>query len=292
MKKIGMIGLGVMGHSVARNIMKNGYSMVLYDIRPEAFADLVEQGAEGAATLQELGEKVDTVLMMVNTYAHCQSALTGLLETMKNGVIINLGTIAMNEALALEEFAASKGCRMMDCPVSGGSAGARNGTLTIMASGSDDLFEKYESLFHTFGKNVVHVGPKVGHGQAVKAVNQLLVGVHMCATAEAFTMAAKCGLDLQMVYETICASAGMSRIFENRGQFLINRDFSTRSTLQIQLKDTDIACKTADAVGAPSFLANTARELFKLAVKKYPPTDDSLEVARLYEELCDAALDD
>ena len=179
----------------------------------------------------------------------------------------------------------------MDCPVSGGSAGAKNGALTIMASGSDDLFEKYEPLFNAFGKKVVHVGPKCGHGQAVKAVNQLLVGVHMCATAEAFTMAAKCGLDLQMVYETICSSAGMSRIFENRGQFLIDRNFNTRSTLQIQLKDTDIACKTADSVGAPSFLANTARELFKLAVKKYPPTDDSLEVVKIYEELCSLELD-
>lgn len=292
MKKIGMIGLGIMGHSVAENIMKNGYSMVLYDIRSEAFADLVEQGAEGAASLQELGKKADTVLLMVNTYAHCQSALDGLLETMKDGVIINMSTIAMNEAQALEAFAATKGCRMMDCPVSGGSAGAKKGTLTIMASGSDDLFEKYAPLFHTFSAKVIHVGNQVGHGQAVKAVNQLLVGVHMCATAEAFTMAAKCGLDLPMVYETICSSAGMSRIFENRGQFLIDRNFNTRSTLQIQLKDTDIACKTADAVGAPSLLANTARELFKLAVKKYPPADDSLEVVRIYEELCGLALDD
>ena len=93
----------------------------------------------------------------------------------------------------------------------------------------------------------------------------------MCATAEAFTMARKCGLDLKLVYDTICTSAGSSRIFESRGQFLIDRDFSTRSTLQIQLKDTDIACRAADAVGAPMLLGNTARELFKLAVKKYPP---------------------
>ena len=113
----------------------------------------------------------------------------------------------------------------------------------------------------------------------------------MCATAEAFTMARKCGLDLKLVYDTICTSAGSSRIFESRGQFLIDRDFSTRSTLQIQLKDTDIACKAADAVGAPMLLGNTARELFKLAVKKYPPNDDSLEVVRIYEELCSLELD-
>lgn len=286
MKKIGMIGLGAMGHSVARNIMEKGFPMVLYDIRPEAYADLVALGAEGADSLQALGQKTDTVLLMVNTYPQCCAVLEGLLQTLRGGVIINLGTIAMDEAEALEKMAAQADCRMIDCPVSGGTAGAKAGTLTLMAAAAEDLFAQYKPLLESFGTNVVHVGTQVGQGQAVKAINQLLVGIHMCATAEAFTVAKKCGLDLQTMYEVICKSAGRSEIFRNRGQFLIDRNFSTRSTLQIQLKDTSIACKTADAVGAPTLLANTARELFKLAVKKYPPTDDSLEVVRIYEELC------
>lgn len=291
MNKIGMVGLGVMGHGIARNIMNGGFDMVLYDLRPEAFADLVEDGAQAAESLAQLGEMTDTVLMIVNSYTHCCNVMSGLLETMRGGTVINMSTIAVDDAKKLAEMAAEKGVRMMDCPVSGGTAGAKAGTLTVMAGGSDDLFEKYKPLFESFGKNVIHVGKEIGHGQAIKAVNQLLVGVHMCATAEAFTMARKCGLDLKLVYDTICTSAGSSRIFESRGQFLIDRDFSTRSTLQIQLKDTDIACRAADAVGAPMLLGNTARELFKLAVKKYPPNDDSLEVVRIYEELCSLELD-
>lgn len=287
MKKIGMIGLGAMGHSVAENVLKAGFPMVLFDIRPEAYADLLEKGAEGAATLQELGTKVDTVLMMVNTYPQCCSVMGSLLETFQDGVIVNLGTIAMDEAQALDKLAAEKNCKMIDCPVSGGTAGAKAGTLTLMAACSDEVFTENLALLQSFGSNVKQVGKEAGQGQAVKAINQLLVGVHMCATAEAFTLASKCGLDLQMMYDTICTSAGRSEIFRNRGQYLIDRDFNTRSTLQIQLKDTSIACKTADAVGAPTFLANTARELFKLAVRKYPATDDSLEVVRIYEELCD-----
>lgn len=287
MNRIGMIGLGAMGHSIARNIMNHGYDMVLYDIRPEAFADLVADGAEGAASLQELGQKVDTVLLMVNTYAQCCTVMESLLQTLRGAVIINLGTIAMDEAQNLEKMAAKANCRMVDCPVSGGTAGAKAGTLTLMAAAEDTVFEQCRPLLESFGTNVIHVGTEVGQGQAIKAINQLLVGIHMCATAEAFTMAKQCGLDLQTMYDVICKSAGRSEIFRNRGQFLIDRDFSTRSTLQIQLKDTGIACKTADAVGAPTLLANTARELFKLAVRKYPPTDDSLEVVRIYEELCD-----
>lgn len=288
MKRIGMIGLGAMGHSVAENILAHGYSMILYDIRPEAYADLIAKGAEGASSTQELGQKADIVLMMVNTYAHCCSAMDGLSETMHSGVIINLGTIAMDEAEALDNMAQKANCKMLDCPVSGGTAGAKAGTLTLMVAGDNDTFETCKPILESFASNVVLVGTKAGQGQAVKAINQLLVGVHMCATAEAFTLARQCGLDLQKMYDTICTCAGTSRIFENRGQFLIERNFDTRSTLQIQLKDTSIVCKTADAVSAPTPLANTARELFKLAVRKYPPTDDSLEVVRLYEELCNA----
>lgn len=288
MRKIGMIGLGAMGHSVAENILAKGYSMVLYDIRPEAYADLLDKGAEGASSTQELGQKADIVLMMVNTYAHCCSAMDGLLETLRDGIIINLGTIAMDEAQALSQLAGKVNCKMIDCPVSGGTAGAKKGTLTLMAACEDDVFAECKPLLEAFATNVVQVGKEPGQGQAVKAINQLLVGVHMCATAEAFTLARQCGLDLQTMYDVICTSAGRSEIFRNRGQFLIDRDFNTRSTLQIQLKDTGIVCKTADAVGAPTPLANTARELFKLAVRKYPPTDDSLEVVRIYEELCNA----
>ena len=186
----------------------------------------------------------------------------------------------------LEKLALAADCQMIDCPVSGGTAGAKAGTLTLMAACSDEVFDRCKPVLECFGTNVKHVGTQVGQGQAIKAINQLLVGVHMCATAEAFTLAAKCGLDLQMMYDTICTSAGRSEIFRNRGQYLIDRNFDTRSTLQIQLKDADIVCKTADRVGAPIPLTNTVRELFKLAVRKYPPTDDSLEVVRLYEELC------
>lgn len=285
MNTIGMIGLGAMGHAIAQNIIDSGYEMALYDVRPEATADLVGHGVAAAQSLQALGQTAKTVLMIVNTFSQCKSAMTQLLETMGEGTIINMSTIAMDEAKVLENMALEKGLQMMDCPVSGGTAGAKKGTLTVMAAGSKVLFDQYLPLFHSFGEQIIHVGETVGQGQAIKAINQLLVGVHMCATAEAFNTAHKCGLDLQLVYDTVRASSGSSKIFENRGQFLINRDFSTRSTLQIQLKDTDIACRTANSVGAPSFLCNISRELFKLAVGKYPPTDDSIEVARLYEEL-------
>ena len=287
MKTIGMIGLGAMGNHVARHVLEAGFSMVLYDIRPEALTALLEQGARAAADTAELGRQADTVLLMVNSYAHCVTAMEGLLQTMENGVIVLLSTVSPEEAKALEAMAAKKNCRILDCPVSGGTAGAKAGTLTLLVGGTEELRRECQPLLESFSGRVIPVGSRVGDGQAVKAINQLLVGVHMCAASEAFNLARQCGLDLQLVYDAICASAGTSRIFENRGPHYINRNFDTRSTLQIQLKDTTIACRTAEAVGAPTFMANMARELFRLSLNRYPATDDSLSVVRLYEDLCE-----
>ena len=286
MKTIGMIGLGAMGQGIAQNILDRGYSMLLYDIRPDGMIPLVKKGAQIARSIHEVGIHTDTVLVMVNTFGQCQTVIKALMQTLRNGTVIQLGTMAIDEAEILNHMVSEHGCNMIDCPVSGGTKGAKNGTLTLMAACSKGVFDTNQSLLQCFGSNVVHVGEQPGQGQAVKAINQLLVGIHMCATAEAFTLANQCGLDLNTMYDVIASSAGCSEIFRNRGKYLIDRDFSTRSTLQIQLKDADIVSKTADRVGAPIPLTNTVRELFKLAVRKYPPTDDSLEVVRLYEELC------
>lgn len=290
--RVGMIGLGVMGHGMASNIIKHGYALTVYDLRPECYADLLGENVKAVNSLEELSQETDTILMIVNAYKNCESIMSELVKTKHGGTVVNMSTISMDDAKKLEKMAAESGISMLDCPVSGGTAGAKNGTLTMMAAGSDELFEAHKPLFESYCGNVVHVGKEVGQGQAFKAVNQLLVGVHMCAAAEAFTMARKCGLDLQVLYDTIKTSAGTSRIFENRGQFVIDRDFSIRSTLTIQLKDTDIACKTAESVGAPALLGNVARQLFNMAVRQFPPNDDSIEVIRLYEKMADICADE
>lgn len=280
-----MIGLGKMGQSMARNIMKSGFDMVLFDLRPEALDDLIQEGALRADSIRSLGEQVDTVLMMVNTYAQCRSCLLELVEGMRGGTVIVCSTISMEEVRQLETIALSHGLNLLDAPVSGGTAGALHGTLTIMVGGAAEVYQQCLPLFQSFGNNPVHVGERVGSGQAMKAVNQLLVGINLCATAEAFHMARRCGLDLNLVFSTIKASAGTSRIFENRGQFLIDRNFDTRSTLSIQLKDTDIACQTAQSVGAPALLGNVSRQLYAQALSQYDPNEDSIAVIKLLEAL-------
>ena len=153
---VGMIGLGAMGHSIAQNILSHGHSMVLYDLRQEAVKDLLGPQASAASSPQELAQKVDTVLVIVNTFAQCRDVVEALLETMDRGVIVNMSTIAMDEAKVLGELAGRKGVDMMDCPVSGGTAGA------VMAAGEDRLFQSCRPLFASFASNIVHVGQEIG----------------------------------------------------------------------------------------------------------------------------------
>lgn len=289
--KIGMVGLGAMGNGIAKNILAHGFPLAVYDIRPQAAAALVDQGAEAADSVQELGSMCDTVLIMVNTYGQCQDCLQQLSETKRGGTVIVCSTISMEQVQSLEKAASRFGAVLLDAPVSGGTAGAANGTLTIMAAGPRGAYEQCLPLFQAYGSTPVYISETVGHGQALKAVNQLLVGIHMCAAAEAFNMARQCGLDLSLMYDTIVHSAGCSRIFENRGRFFIDRDYSTRSTLAIQLKDTNIACQTAEQMGAPALLASLCRQLFAAAVHKFDPLEDSNAVIKLLEQWNASVLD-
>ena len=287
MQRIGMIGLGAMGRNVALNIMKAGYELSVFDVVPAAIAALAQQGAKGTESIEEMGKTCDTVLVMVNNYAQAADVFQKLFTGMKSGVVICLSTIAVADAEKLDRMAEEAGVTYIDCPVSGGTRGAQAGKLTLMVSGPRAVYDELMPLFKAFGENVVFVDEKAGRSQALKSINQLLVGVHMCATAEAFTLAKACGLDLQLVYDVISKSAGNSNIFSNRGQFAIERNFDTRSTIAIQVKDTKIVCDTAKELGVPVYLADKALELFKEAYEKYTPTDDSLEVMRVYEEHCE-----
>lgn len=288
MKKLGFIGLGAMGRQIAAHLIAAGYPLVVYDVRPEAVDELTQLGAIGANNPREIGEQAQTVLLMVNTfsqYEQCLLGKEGLLSGLSKGVVVILSTIAQEEIKKVAAWCKDCGVEMLDSPVSGGTKGAAEGTLTIMAAGKDEVFQDSLPIFNAFGTKVFKVGEQIGQGQAVKAVNQLLVGVHMVAMAEAMVLGAKSGVDPEMIFDVVKNSAGTSRIFESRVPTVINRDFSTRSTLSIQLKDIDISVRAADSVKAPAFLSIVCRELFKLAGAKFDDTEDSSAIVKLYEEL-------
>ena len=293
MIRVGLIGLGAMGFNMANNLLKADFKLTAYDIRIEAVDKAVRMGAAKANSPKEVGSNSDIVLLMVQNFTQCESCMLGkdgLLEGLESGIVVVTSTISPDEAKKIAAHCDKKGIKVLDCPVSGGTKGAADGSLTLMVAGQEDVYQECLPILKNLGSNLVKIGGEVGQGQAMKAVNQLLVGVHMVAMAEAMVLSAKCGLDPEIVYSVIKSSAGNSRIFEGRVPTVINRDFSTRSTLGIQFKDTDISVRTADSVKAPVFLAPVARELFKLAEAKGVNIEDSSAVIKLYEELANVTV--
>jgi 3-hydroxyisobutyrate dehydrogenase-like beta-hydroxyacid dehydrogenase len=289
-EQVGLIGLGAMGLHMARNILKAGHGLTVYDIRREAMEEAERAGAMTAASSKDVGAKSGIVILMLQNYMQCETCMLGedgLLAGMKDGVVIVTSTISPDEMKKIATVGGANGIEFLDSPVSGGTKGAADGSLTLMTAGEDKVYQECLPVLKCLGSNLVKVGSEIGQGQAMKAVNQLLVGVHMVAMAEAMVLSAKCGLDPELVYEVVKNSAGNSRIFENRALGVINRDFSTRSTLGIQFKDTDISVRTADSVKAPVFLAPICRELFKIAEAKGVSWEDSSAVVKLYEDMAD-----
>lgn len=284
---VGFIGLGAMGSSVAKHLVAAGYPLVLYDVRQEAMAGFPERVLKASSSF-ELGNVVDVCFLMVNTYEQCLNVLTGndgLLRGLQCRTLILLSTIAPHDAVSIEKECDKTGVEVLDCPVSGGTKGALEGTLTLMVSGSRVLFETCEAMLRSFSRQIFFIGEAVGLGQSMKAVNQLLFGVHMVAMAEAVSLGENLGLSLESIYEVVSQSSGASHVFMSRMPTVIKRDFSTRSTLDIQVKDMKICLDTAERRRAPLFLAPVAKELFTIAENHMDSKEDSSAVLKLYEKL-------
>ena len=193
---VGFVGLGNMGKGMAGNILKAGFPLVAYDIRPEVLAELEAQGARAAKSLAEVGAEAETAVVMVLNYPQLQEVIlgpAGLASAMKRGSAVIVGsTISPFQAKSLAAALAEKGIDYVDAPVSGGKFRAADGTLTIMAGAEPRVFEAQQPVLQAMSANLYNTGP-IGTGQVAKMCNQLMCGTALVATAECMTLAAKPG---------------------------------------------------------------------------------------------------
>ncbi len=289
MKKVGIIGLGSMGKSMAKNLLKAGYELTVFDIRPEPIQEMVGLGAFGASNLKEVGERSEIVFVMVLNFAQVESSTVasgGVLSGMKPGsTLIVTSTIAPSEIKQIAKAASALGVEVLDAPVSGGSVGAANGTLVIMVGGEERVFQKCKDAILAVGSNAVKVGDEIGIGSVVKAANQLMVTVHLVAMAEALVLGTKAGADPEIMANIIRKSAGSSWMFENKIDALLNGDFSTRGALDIQIKDIDICLKTGRELNVPLYTSAASREVFLWANGKGYGREDASAIIKVFEEV-------
>ena len=280
---IGFIGLGAIGYPIYRHVVKN-YPVKFYARREEVIAKAQADGGVFMSSNTELAKECDVIFIFVNTFDQCEECVKEIYDGKKKDVTVIIGaTVSPTE---IEELVKEyPDFVILDAPVTGGVKGAEDGILTTMLSGNKEAAEKCVPLIETYSKKIVYVDEKPGQAEVLKALVQLLVGINSVAMSEAMTLGVKAGLNPEMIYDTITNSAGTSRIFENRGQKVMDRDFNKRGTINIINKDLTIASKLAFDKKSPLFMGAIAKQMFQIASHQNDPLEDFNAVVKVYENM-------
>jgi len=269
---IGFIGLGNMGAGMAINLAKAGHDVRAFDLSKAAVANAVSEGCKAAADLAACVSGADVVVTMLPAGKHVRAVYTGedgvLSHAKKGALFIDSSTIDVDSARTVIAEAVSQGYAMIDAPVSGGVGGAAAGTLTFMCGGEAESYASAKPYLDIMGKNVFHAGG-AGNGQVAKIANNMLLGIHMIGTCEAFNLAEKLGLDAQTFYDISSTASGqnwsMTSYCPAPGPVPTapsNRDYQAGFTAAMMLKDMRLSQDAAKSAGASTPLGAHTQELY------------------------------
>ena len=285
---IGFIGLGLMGRPMALHLARAGHTLHLWARRPASLEPFKDVQAKVHDSPAELAKHVEIVFTMVADAPDVEAVTLG-----ENGIaagagsgliVVDMSTINPNAAREIAVGLAAKGIEFIDAPVSGGETGAINAALTIMAGGKPEVFEKVRPLFEKMGKSVTLIGDS-GAGQVAKACNQILTGVGVAAVAEAFNFAAQSGVDAGKVREALLGGFAYSRILENHGQRMLDRNFKPGFKAWMHQKDLRIVMEEAHRLGLMLPAAAATAQLFNAIVGSGMGEDDSIAALKLLEKI-------
>ncbi len=287
--QVGIVGLGAMGKHMSANLLKNGYTLHVYDVVPEAIEEIVRLGGLRCSSPKEIAQKADIVITMLPNAQIVESVMTGdngLLAGGREGqIFIDMSSVAPHSTKKMAGLADKKGIKYMDAPVSGGVTGAEAGTLTIMVGGDEEIFKKVKPILESLGKNIRLIG-EVGSGDAVKIVNNLLLGSSMAALAEALVLGLKAGLKPETMYEVIKSSSGRSYALEAKvPDFIFKGEFKKGFPIDLQYKDLELAVETAKNLGVPLPMTNNAQQIYELARVKGLGREDISAVIKVWEDM-------
>ena len=271
MLKVGYIGLGLMGKSIARNILKAGFPLVVHNRSRGAVDELAAEGAVPAHSPREVAGQVDVVFTNLPDSPDVESVVFGpggIIEGAHEGLIyVDNSTIKPITARLVAERLAEKGVQALDAPVSGGDIGARNGTLTIMVGGSEEALEKVRPIFEAMGKSITRIGD-AGSGQIAKAANQIMVAAQMVAMGELLIFAQKAGADPQKVVEAIKGGAAQCWSLDVKPPRLFAGNRNPGFKARMQAKDLNIVMDSAREFGVPLPSAAIHTQLFNSMVEQ------------------------
>lgn len=266
MKRIGFIGLGLMGGGMSMNLLRAGFPLTVWNRTPSKMNPLLDAGAEGAGSPREVAEKSDVVVDIVTDSPDVEEVLLGpegVIHGARPGtVVIDMSTISPSVTRRIAEELGKNGVRMLDAPVSGGDVGAREGTLSIMVGGDEEVYEDCLPVFQAMGRTITHVGGN-GMGQTVKLVNQILVGMNMLGVAEALMFARKSGVDLEKCLAAVSGGAAGSWQLTNNGAKLLKGDLEPGFKVKDYIKDLRLIMEAAADAEMPLMGTSVVQQMFR-----------------------------
>lgn len=287
-KRIGFIGLGIMGRPMSSNLLKAGYELSVFDINKEAVAALAAAGARGAASPKEVAEHSEIIFTMLPNSQHVKEVILGgngiLKGASKGSVIIDMSSISPVVSKELAVITAESGLSMLDAPVSGGEPKAIDGTLAIMVGGSQNVFDSVQDVLHVIGQVVTLVGDN-GSGATAKLANQIIVNLNIAAMSEALVFAAKAGIDIEKMYQAIRGGLAGSAVLDAKVPLILDRNFEAGGRIDINLKDITNVMETAHDIGVPLPLSSQLLEIFHALKVDGKAADDHGGIVQYFEKL-------
>lgn len=291
--KIGFIGLGIMGKPMAKNLIKAGHELVVFDVIKENIEAMTAEGAKAAASSKEVAEECRLIITMLPNGPHVKAVVmgeNGILEGAAKGtVLVDMSSIAPLVSQEICKACAEKGVKMIDAPVSGGEPKAVDGTLAVMAGGDKAIFDEVYEILMAMGASAVHCG-EVGAGNTTKLANQVIVALNIAAVSEAFMLSTKAGVNPVKVFDAIKGGLAGSNVMNAKVPMIMEGNFKPGFKIDLHIKDLNNALETGHEVGAYLPLTSSVMEILQILRADGHGQDDHSGIAMYYEKNANAQI--
>lgn len=285
--KIGFIGLGIMGKPMAKNLIKAGYELVVWDIHQAPVKELVSLGASAGKSNADVAIQSEVIITMLPNSPHVKQAVlgeNGVIDGARPGsVLIDMSSIAPGASKEIAAALSEKGVDMLDAPVSGGEPKAIDGTLAVMVGGKKETFDARYDILKAMAGSVVYVGG-IGSGNTTKLCNQIVVALNIAAVSEAMVLAKKAGVQPDLVFQAIRSGLAGSTVMEAKAPMMMDRNFKPGFRIDLHIKDLDNAIQTSHEVGVPLPLTAQVMEILQALRVEGCGSDDHSGIVKFYEK--------
>ncbi|MDF7639855.1 2-hydroxy-3-oxopropionate reductase [Lactobacillus sp. ESL0791] len=292
MKRIGFIGLGIMGNPMSQNLLKAGFNVSVNDLNDKAVAKLAALGAK-EQTPENMAKNTDIIITMLPAAKQVWSVLNGPKGILQNAhpglIILDMSSIGPTDAKAIAQEAATHQVETLDAPVSGGEPKAIDGTLSIMVGGKKETFAKVTDVLQAMGHDIVLVGDH-GSGVTAKLANQIIVNLNIAALSEALVLAAKAGIDIEKMYQAIRGGLAGSAVMDAKVPLILDRNFKPGGTMAINMKDLTNVLQTAHDLDVPVPFSSQLLEIFHALKADGKIMDDHGGIVQYFEKIANVTV--